>query len=380
MKNFTFYNPTKMIFGKDTISHIGDVISSYKYKSVLLVAGSGSIKRNGVYDKVIESLQANNIRVVEHWGVRPNPTLDHVNIGIKLAQTEKVDAVLAVGGGSTIDAAKSICIGYYVQDVWKVYERIVSVENALPLFTVLTLSATGSEMNAGAVLSNEAERKKWATGSPLMFPKVTIIDPSVQMTLPWNQTVNGAIDTISHIQELYFFGKNQESTLTIDESIIRTVIRVTNELQQKSNDYNARANLAWSASLALSGLCGAGFDNGDWSVHWLEHGISAVYPEVAHGAGLGVLYPAWILVNQKYNPDTFGRWARNIWSCNTIEDGVKAFKSQLKSWKAPITLNELNVDLNTLVEYYQEAMKISSVGNYNRLSIEDITQILELAN
>ncbi len=380
MKNFTFYNPTKLIFGQDTIPQIGDAISNYQCKSVLLVAGSGSIKRNGVYDQVIKSLRAKNIRVVEHWGVRPNPTLDNVIIGIKLAQTEKVDAVLAVGGGSTIDAAKSICIGYFVPDIWQVYERVVPIEKALPLFTILTLSATGSEMNAGAVLSNESERKKWATGSPLMFPKVTIVDPSVQMTLPWNQTVNGAIDTISHIQELYFVANNQESTMVIDESIIRTVIRVTNELQQNENDYNARANLAWSASLALCGLCGAGFDDGDWSVHWLEHGISAVYPEVAHGAGLGVLYPAWIQVNQKFNPVTFSRWARNIWNCDTIDDGVAAFKSQLKSWKAPISLNELKVDPKVLIEYYQEAMKISSVGKYNRLSLEDISQILSLAN
>lgn len=380
MKNFVFYNPTKVVFGQGTIPQIGELVAAYQYQTVLLVAGQGSIKKNNVYDQVVNSLKAKNIRVVEHWGVRPNPTLDNVNQAIKLARDEQVEAIVAVGGGSVIDAAKSIAIGFYVSDVWQIFERKLTVEKALPLFTVLTLSATGSEMNAGAVLTNEAELKKWATGSPLMFPKATIIDPSVQMTLPWNQTVNGAIDTISHIQEMYFVATDQEVTIALDESILQTVIKATDELQQNPQDYAARASLAWSATLALSGVCGAGFGDGDWSVHWLEHGISAVYPEVAHGAGLGVLYPAWIKVCYKFNPPQFERWAKKLWNANSIEEGADAFKSKLEKWQAPVSLADLNVDPNRMLDYYQKAMTISSVGRLNRLTFDDIVKIIDFAS
>ncbi len=385
MENFTFHNPTKIIFGKKTIKQIGREISKNNHKKVLFIAGGGSIKTNGVYQAVAESLEKHGLQWTEVWGVVPNPVLSKVNQARALALKWGADAVLAVGGGSVIDTAKAAAAGVYLSDVWDAFSGKAFVEKALPVYTVLTLSATGSEMNGNAVITKEDDQKKWPVGSPALYPKVSIIDPRVQYTLPWNQTVNGAVDALSHIMEYYFVGRTQETTLALDEALCRTVIQATDKLQKDAEDYDARADLAWSATLALNGLSGVGLAGGDWSAHFIEHGISALFPKVAHGAGLAVIFPAWILFMHKENPNTFQRWAKNVWRKDSVQDAVKAMREKYQAWGAPVTLTELGAsdrDVNRITDKvmeFAEQWHEARLARLKNLGHEGVRAILGLA-
>ena len=236
MDSFSFYNPTRVMFGTGMIRNLGKELKDAGLKKVLLVAGGGSIRANSVYSQVTDSLKASEILWAEAWGVRANPTLDKARELIKLARDEKVEAVLAVGGGSVIDTSKAIAAGFYMEDVWNTFTGREAIKQALPVYTVLTLSATGSEMNSFAVLTNTQERKKWGMGSPLIFPRLTIIDPSVQSSLPFNQTVNGALDATAHILEYYFSDDQAITTNAINTALLKTIMEMTDRLRQNSAD------------------------------------------------------------------------------------------------------------------------------------------------
>jgi alcohol dehydrogenase YqhD (iron-dependent ADH family) len=378
MRNFDFQNPTRIIFGKNTIGRIGQEIRRGGHKLILVVAGSGSIRKNGVHDAVIDSLRKSQLTALECWGVQPNPTLAKTREIIEVAARAGVDAVLAVGGGSVIDTAKAVAAGVYVDDIWKLFEDRKPVMRALPIYTILTLSATGSEMNNYAVITREDEHKKWPIGGPALYPRVSIVDPSVQSSLPWEQTVNGAIDTISHTLEFYFQGGG-ETTLALDESLLRTVVSMTDRLQKNGQDYDARASLAWASTLALNGLSGTGIGDGDWATHGIEHGLSAVCPDVAHGAGLGVLFPAWILYCQDANPASFERWAKNLWNADTVEDGVAAYRAKIKAWGGAVTLKELGVKEDQIDTIATSGFGTGVNGVIKKLSIDDVRRILRSA-
>lgn len=378
MNDFIFHNPTKLIFGKNTIETIGNEISRAGFSKILLLYGGGSIKKNGVYQKVINSLRSNNIQFIEHPGVVPNPILSHANEGIKLCHENDLQAILAVGGGSVIDEAKSIAAGFYLDNLWDAFERKVEIKNALPIFTVLTISGTGSEMNPFAVLTNEVEKKKWNIGAPSLYPRATVIDPTVQMSLPWHQTVNGGIDAISHVLEYYFVSTDQEVSISISEALIRTIISSLDKLQNNQFDYSARANLAWAATLALNGITGAS-TLGEWSAHRIEHGISALYPEIAHGAGLAIVFPAWINYTRDTNPLQYERFARNIWNCNNLDDALAAMKAKYKSWGAPISLRDINIAEDKIADIAHNASRLGIVGNLLPLTEKEMYEILKLA-
>jgi len=379
MDAFTFYNPTQIIFGKGVVAQIGGVLTDYGHGKVLLVAGGGSIKANGVYDTVAASLRAAGVAWVEAWGVQPNPVLAKAREIIAQARAEQVDAVLAVGGGSVIDTAKSVAAGVFLTDIWEAYERRVEIVQALPLFVVLTMSGTGSEMDPLAVLTHEAEVKKWVVRSPALFPRVSLIDPAVQFSLPWHQTVNGAIDALTHVMEFYFLGRTEETTLALDEALMRTIIAVTHRLQQNPRDYDARANLAWAASLALNGLTGVGLREGDFATHRLETAMSAVFPAIAHGAGLAVLFPAWILYMQGHNPATFARWARAVWEAETVPEAVHQMRRTFQDWGAPTTLGDLGVSEADIPAVVAAARKVGTLGRLKELTDADLEAILRLA-
>jgi len=379
MLNFDFYNPTKLVFGKNTVKRIGKEISSNGYTSVLLVAGGGSIKENGVYDIVVNSLKNNGIKFKEVWGVRANPVISKVNEIIEVAKDFKADCLLAVGGGSVIDSVKAASAGIFVDNVWNLFEMRKPVTKGLPIFTVLTLSATGSEMNCYSVVTNEAEKKKWNIAGTPLHPVVSIVDPTVQFSLPWHQTLNGSLDALSHIMELYFANDTSITTLAVNESLSKTVIEMTDILQKNEKNYNARANLAWAATLALNGISGAGQGGGDWASHGIEHGISAVYPDIAHGAGLGVVFPAWIEYCYDANPSLFERWSKNIWNGASVKEGIENFKSKIKSWNGAVTLRELGVEKNKLDEIADTVMLAGVQGKVKKLKKEDIKNILQLA-
>ncbi len=377
MKNFTLYNPTKLLFGKSQIQNLGEEISSRGHKKILLIAGGGSIKKNDVYNQVTQSLNNSNIECKEIWGVQPNPILSKVNEIIALAKEYRPDALLAVGGGSTIDTTKAVSAGVYLDNVWDAYEDWSLVKKALPFFTVLTISATGSEMNMGSVVTNEDEKKKWALVNKNLFPQVSIIDPSIQSSLPWNQTVNGAIDALMHTLEYYFLGKDEDITLSIDEGIVKSIIKSTNILQKEEN-YEARASLCLAATLALNGTSGMMMEKG-WSLHRIEHGLSAIYPKIAHGAGLGILFPAWCEHVYKNNEPIFLRWAKEVYNTQNIIDAIQKMKNQFSKWGAPTSLKQLDVKEEDLVLIADNIFMNPEFKGIINFTKEDVLTILKNA-
>ena len=379
MIDATYYNPTKLIFGHGSNTKIIEEIVANGHKNVLLLAGGGSIKANGVYSEVTKALTKGGVQWVEVWGVQPNPVLSKVKEAIEVVKQFKCDAVLAVGGGSTADSAKAVAQGVYLDDPWASYEGTAQITNALPIYIILTISATGSEMNANSVLTEEVERKKYAIIDDHVRPVASAIDPSVQATLPWKQTGNGAMDALAHIMEGYFSGKGDEVSLAVSEALMREIIKNTDKLQLAEDSYDARANLAWAATLGLNGISSFGLP-GDWASHGIEHGISAMHPHISHGAGLAVVYPAWIAYTADANAALYDRWAREVWGQNGVEMGIKAMKNKLQMWGMPVSLSQLGLcvaDIEPIVDNISR--HDATLGSVKVLRKKDYEAILKLA-
>ncbi|MDY0133244.1 MAG: iron-containing alcohol dehydrogenase [Desulforegulaceae bacterium] len=298
---FIFHNPTKIVFGKDTTHQIGEEISSFA-KKVMLIYGKESIKKNGIYEKVTKSLNKAGIEFIEKSGVKPNPVISFVRQGADLFKKEKLDAVLAVGGGSVIDTAKAVAAAAKTNsDPWKFYIGEETIKEAFPIAVVLTLSATASEMNPSSVITNEETKQKYSCVSPFLYPKVSILDPVNTFTVPKNQTANGAIDTIIHVLETYL--NSEDENIMITDSIIEAIIKTTLESAEKifkdPRDYNSRANMMWASTLALNGLTALGAGPKKFPMHMIEHSLSAIY-DIAHGEGLAIVGPAWMKYKAKH--------------------------------------------------------------------------------
>ncbi len=380
MRDFVFHNPTKIVFGKGKVKQIGEEIKSFGIKKVLLLYGRGSIKKNGVYDDVTNSLNENGIDWIEVSGVKPNPVLSKVHEAIAVARKENVEAILAVGGGSVIDSAKTVAAGFYYEgDIWDAFIGKYKVEKSLPIFVVLTISATGSEMNGGAVITNEKTNQKYSFWSFTSYPKVSIIDPTVQFSLPREQTVYGGVDAIVHVLEYYFDGAKGRILMDrIMESIIKTIMESVEKLIEDPKDYDARSNLAWSATLALNGLTSAGSFGGDWSSHAIEHSLSALY-DIPHGAGLAIITPAWMRYVMEEDKEKFERFAKEIFGKSSAEEGIKAFKSWLKSVGAPTSLRDAGIPESDIEKITDNAAMRSPFGKLKKLYRKDIKEILKLA-
>ncbi len=386
MNNFTYYNPTKIYFGKDTIKNIGRELREHGIRKVLLVCGRQSIFSTGVYDRVSASLVGWHVDFVRFSGVQSNPVLSKVQEGIQLGRKEEVDAVLAVGGGSVFDSAKVIAAGVkHEGDVWDLFTGQAKIEDALPIFGVLTLSATGSEMNGNAVITKAEENKKWGIGSRHLYPRVSIIDPEFQAYLSARDTVNGAVDIMSHVFELYFDGsKNVELMQEYSEAIIRTVMKNVKILLTNPSDYEARAQIAWAATLALNNSNGTGRRGGDWAAHDIEHSVSAFY-NVAHGAGLAVVTPAWMRYVYKEDPKTFARFAEKIFGITTgpqEEKTLQAIEQLINFFReigAPVTLKELGVKYEDLEKMAGNAVQQRPLGKLKKLQKEDVLAIYKMA-
>jgi hypothetical protein len=385
MNDFIFHNPTKIIFGRGKIAELGPQVAASS-KRVLLIYGQGSIKRNGVYEQVISSLQKAGVESIELSGVKPNPILSKVHEGIELAREHRVEALIAVGGGSVIDTAKAIASGFYYDgDIWDAFIGQYTPERALPLYVVLTLSASGSEMNGGAVITIEKTKQKYAFWSVHSYPQVSIIDPTVQFSLPREQTVNGAVDAISHVLELYFDGSSNTMVQDeIAEGIVRTIIKATEVLLERPDDYEARAQLAWSATLALCGLNSTGRSGGDWASHQLEHSLSALY-DIAHGAGLAIVFPAWMRYVYREDQPKFARFARQVFGITELDDeqaaleGIEALRGWYSRIGAPTSLRKANIPAEDLERIVANAALQAPFGRLKRLETEDIREILTLA-
>ncbi|MCB5270315.1 MAG: iron-containing alcohol dehydrogenase [Candidatus Cloacimonetes bacterium] len=379
MESFTFHNPTKIMFGKNQTTHLGAQMHKDGIQKCILIAGKGSIRKNGAYDQVIDSLEKAGIKYTESWGVEANPRLPKTCEIIAHAKEYGAQAVLAVGGGSVIDTAKAVAAGLYLKDIWNAFIRKEMIKQALPIYTVLTVSGSGSEMNSEAMITNIDTCQKWSVSSPFIYPRLSIIDPSFQNTLPFKQTANGAMDAISHILEFYFANEKPITTLTINEALLRTITEMTDLLQKDPRDYNARANLAWGSTLALNGLSGVGMKGGDWSCHDIDHAFSALHPEISHGEGLAAILPAWIEYLSEREPSRFLRWAKCVWNEDNVSLAVRAFRSKLQSWGLATSLRDLSIKPDELDQILEMIMVTPTIGGIFKLSKDDVRSLLMLA-
>ncbi|VAX22014.1 NADH-dependent butanol dehydrogenase A [hydrothermal vent metagenome] len=384
MENFVYHNPTKIIFGKDQISQVGAETAAIGKKALLLTGGA-SVKKSGLYDKVLASLNEACVTVLEQSGIVPNPVIESVRKGATLCKNENIEIVLAVGGGSVIDTAKAIAAGATCDgDPWDFFKRSRVPEKPTPVGTILTLSATGSEANGNTVISNPETGEKRPFYHSTLFPRFSILDPAVTFTVPKNQTANGAIDILSHVFEQYFH--NVKATPLQDgiaETIMRTVIANAPIAMEKPDDYDARANLMWSSTLALNGLLVSGA-KGDWASHMIGHELSAKYG-LAHGEALAIVFPNWMKRVYKINIAKFAKFAVNVWGLDKSTDaeelalgGIEATKRFfMETLGAKITLGEHAIDGSRIDEMAESAMGISSLGSLVTFKKSDLVKIYE---
>ncbi|AAO35042.1 NADH-dependent alcohol dehydrogenase [Clostridium tetani] len=386
MLNFNYSIPTKIFFGKGQIEILGKEIKKYGNK-VLIVYGGGSIKKNGVYDEIVNIFKDNNINFWELSGVEPNPRITTVRKGIKVCKENDIDFILAVGGGSSIDCSKVIAAGYYYKgDPWDIVLNSSKIENAIPLGTILTLSATGSEMNAGAVITNLETNEKLGTHHPSMAPKFSILDPSYTFTVPAKHTAAGIADIMSHTFENYF-SKTKEAYLQnrMAESILKTCIEYGKVAMEEPENYEARANLMWASSLAINGILSYGKET-KWSVHPIEHELSAFY-DITHGIGLAILTPYWMeYVLDDSTLDNFVEYGINVWNINDKEDkyniankSIEKTREYFTSLGIPSTLKEVGIEEEKLAEMAKAATRRGDVGGFRPLKEEDVLKIYKLA-
>jgi len=349
MENFTYYNPTRIEFGKEKEKNIGEYIAEYGIKRVLLCYGSERIKKDGLFDIATQSLAKHGISFVELGGIISNPVLSKVQEGIKCAKEHSVEAVLAIGGGSVLDSAKAIAAGTLsTHDVWDMYLGNVPVEKALPIFDIMTLAATGSEMNGFSVLTNEITKQKYSIASAHINPKVSVINPLLMQSISKEYLVYSASDIIAHCIEGYFTASiHPHFQCGMIENIIKTVIKTTETLLENPKDYDARAEFAWAATQALNGLTYAGTAGFSYPNHMIEHSLSAIC-NVAHGAGLSVVMPAWMKWYMTQNEAQFKRFAKEIFGQNSAKEGIEALEMWFKKIGTPTTLEALGVDSHTL--------------------------------
>ena len=390
MNNFTFYSPTEFVFGKETEQKVGELVKEYHGNKVLIVYGGGSVIRSGLLARVMEALDKAGIKHVEMGGVQPNPTDPKVYEGIALGRREQVDFILPVGGGSVIDTAKAIAAGIlYDGDFWDFYIGKAVVQKALPVGVVLTIPAAGSEGSGNSVITRLDGLKKLSLRTPkALRPVFAVMNPEITYTLPAWQTAAGITDMMAHIMERYFTNtENVEIADRLCEGVLKAIITEAPKVMADPHDYGARANIMWSGMVAHNGTCGVGCEE-DWASHFMEHEVSAIY-DVTHGAGLAVIFPAWLTYMASHHVEKVAQWAERAWDVPAGSDrkavateGIERFKKFLKGIGMPVTFKELgieNPDIDLLVKKLHEN-KGEFVGNYVRLDRNATREIFEIAN
>ncbi len=386
MINFELSMPTKICFGKGQMNALHDIIATYGTK-VLLVYGGGSIKRNGIYDCVCEQLK--DCEVYELANVNPNPRLESVQAGAQLCKQHQIDVILSVGGGSCIDCSKAIAgAAFYDGDAWDLVLDAKKISKALPIVTILTLSATGSEMNCSGVITNWQENLKLGFANPLLYPKVSILDPENTYSVPSIQTAAGTADILSHLFETYF--NHVEGAFVQEQlahSFMKTCIKYGVVAMEEPTNYEARANLMWAATLSLNGLVGAGFGK-SWSCHPMEHVLSAYY-DITHGVGLAILTPRWLrYILDDTTVARIALYGMEVWGINenydiyTIANQAidKTEEFLFDQLKLPRTLQEVGIDDSKLEEMAQSAVdsKGGVINGFKPLKMEDVLAIYKM--
>ncbi|HHU37398.1 MAG TPA: iron-containing alcohol dehydrogenase [Treponema sp.] len=386
MDNFEFHNPTRIIFGKGVESQVGDEVAKYS-KKVLIHYGGGSAIKSGLIDRVRISLKAAGVDFVELGGVQPNPRVALVREGIELCRKESISFILAVGGGSVIDSAKAIGVGVPAShDVWDFYEYIVEPQKMLDVGVVLTIPAAGSESSSSSVVSNEEKQLKRGLSNEIMRPRFAFMNPELTFTLPPYQTACGAADIMAHIMERYFTNtKNVEFTDRLCEAGLKTIINNVPQVLENPNDYDARAEVMWTGCVAHNDLFNTGRE-GDWGSHSIEHEISALF-DVAHGAGLAVIFPAWMKYVYKHDVARFSQFAERVWGLEmdhfnpekTALAGIYRTEAFFRSIGLPVRLSEMDVPVESIPEMAKKCTGTGTTGNFIKLNTAAVTEIFNLA-
>ena len=384
MLNFDYSIPTKIFFGKDKIDVLAENVKKYGSK-VLIVYGGGSIKKSGLYGKIIDIFNKNEINFSELSGVEPNPRISSVRKGIELCRENKIELILAVGGGSVIDCSKVIAAGYYYDgDAWDIVLDQNKISKVLPIASILTLAATGSEMDAGAVITNLETSEKLGTHNKDMAPKFSILDPTYTFSVPANQTAAGTADIMSHIFEVYFSNTSEAYVQNrMAEALLKTCINYGEKAITDPKNYEARSNLMWTSSLAINGLLSYGKET-EWSVHGMEHELSAFY-DITHGVGLAILTPHWMEYALNDNTvNKFVEYGVNVWGLDGGRDkyeiahnAIKMTRDYFVSLGIPSTLKEVGIKEEKLEKMAKQATTRGKLGSFKPLDAEDVLNIFK---
>ena len=389
MNDFTFYSPTYFVFGKNKESETGIYVKRFQGTRVLIHYGGGSVIKSGLLDRVKKSLDSENISYIELGGVKPNPRSGLVYEGIELCRKEKVDFILAVGGGSTIDSAKAIAAGVvYEGDFWDFYQGL-PITKALPVGTILTIAAAGSEGSPDSVITKEEGMFKRGASGEAIRPIFSILNPELTMSLPAYQTACGATDIMAHVFERYFTNtKDVEITDRMCEAVLLTMVKEVPKVITNPNDYEARANIMWAGMVAHNNLCGVGREQ-DWASHDIEHELSAVY-DCAHGAGLAVVFPAWMKYVYHHDIMRFAKIANRVWGCDmnfdnpeeTALEGINRLEGFLKSIGMPQNFTELGASEKDIERMADTACygngRSGEIGGFMKLKKDDVEKIYRL--
>lgn len=388
MNDFNFYSPTEFVFGKGRETETGKYVRKYGGTKALIVYGGGSAVRSGLIEKVQHSLDENGIGYEALSGIKPNPVDIPVYNGIDICKKSGIDFILAVGGGSVIDTAKAIALGVpYDGDFWDFYCGKARPEKALPVATVLTIAAAGSEGSPDSVITKTDGMLKRGTGTDLIRPKFSVLDPELTQTLPAYQTACGATDIMAHVFERYFTNtKEVEITDRLCEAVLMTMIKETPRVIADPDNYEARANIMWAGMVAHNNIVGVGRDQ-DWNSHGIEHELSALY-DCAHGAGLAVIMPAWMEFVHKHDVMRFAQAAVRVWGVKmnfadpevTAAEGIRRFRAFLHSIGMPINFAELGAkteDIPVLVDKF--GIGSGETGGFVHLRADDIAEIYRIA-
>lgn len=391
--SFEYFSPTRVIFGKETEKQTGKLIREYGGSRVLVLYGGKSAVRSGLLDLVKESLKEEELYFQELGGIVPNPHLDKVYEGVEIGKNEGIDFLLAVGGGSVIDTAKAIAygLGEPEKDVWELYEHTRKARKCLPVASVLTIAAAGSETSRSSVITNEKTLEKRAYDDNLARPKFAIMNPEFTKTLPDYQTESGCTDIMMHTMERYFTnGGNMEITDALAEGLLRTVMENAKILHTEPDNYDARAEIMWAGSLAHNDLTGCGNDGGDFMSHKLEHELGGMF-DVTHGAGLAAIWPSWARYVYKYCLPRFVKYAKNVMGVTaggsdeeTALLGIKAMEEFYHSIGMPVNLKELGIHPTEeqIREMAEGCLKASgsATGSAKKLDLQDMIRIYQMAN
>jgi len=377
MENFEIYNPVKAYFGRDVIHHLSKEISKHG-KKALLVYGTGSIKKNGIYDAVTEQIKQAGADAVEYAGIKPNPVIEDVREAVKLGKEAKADMVIAVGGGSVIDSAKVISIGIDGEhDPWDYVKGKKKPRSGLPILAVLTLAATGTEMNRFAVVQDNSTNEKLGFGYPQMYPTVSFLDPSYTISVNADYTAFGIADLVAHALEAYFGKGDASLSDRFVFSIIKEALEYGPQLMEKRDDYDLRARIMYAATMALNNLTMYGRESGDWGVHSIGHILSVLY-DVPHGASLSIVYPAWLKFHENKAGERIKYLGENLFGVSSVEETARSFEAFFGTINSPVRLNQTSYG-----KYDKEKIIATMISNkvggaHHKLDENDYHTLLEL--